>query len=477
MSSTAAYRDFDYERRFGDVKRLEKAVTHFSQAVGRGMIAMKEIASSFEAVGGVLAEMTSANSVATQYMESKVLSPENRSSSTEQHAFAATPSTTSPAAACLPGWDSVSMLGASVAPGSHIDDDAAAQMHRLTVLFAEEARRLNEGQPFLLYNTGVHRDVVNRLLPIVEHLKAADAVAKKRDEALAKYQKYKSLVEKREQHYAKKGKAFVDHDGYKKAAEKRDEAWKAYAAARGKFYDAYRLLMEVHGHAVAHIVHRYLTLNGGYLRELLSAIESVLPTMEQIYPTNIEFGSQAPSILSAVALLNHNAPGATAPGKEGNSAEKEPHVSGAIAEEGKNGDVQRLNSGGLDAYDMKQWEQLPELQSDGEKAKSLPTPLPGAVEEAGGVVEEEVGDSHRESGVFASVATASAKRANSQSQEVAMGAHDVKGLDEIVTRSTLDSIRLPREHVPASELGPRGSEYEGGSGQKKGNTVYKDPHA
>ncbi|KEG08285.1 hypothetical protein DQ04_07531040 [Trypanosoma grayi] len=411
MSTAPEYRDFDYERRFADVQRLEKAVHHFDQAVGRGMVAMKEIASAFEAVGAVLAEMTSANAAATQHMVSTVPTATTTGAGLDGTGQLS-PSDAGASLTAMAAWESASMAGASVAPTAFVDDETAAQVHQLTVFFAGEARRLNEGQPFLLYNTGVHRDVVNRLLPVVEHLRAIDVVAKKRDEALARYQKHKALVEKKELQYAKKGKAFVDHAGYRKSAEKRDESWRAYVAVRAKFYEAYRLLMEVHGHTTAHIVHRYLTLNGDYLRELLCAVERVLPAMENIYPTNGEFGSLAPSILTAVSGPCRGPPTVPPPGERHNNYK-----------EGRD------NSGGNEIC------HLPVVRDDAgfaepclrrpgvEREARGRVPLPGAVEEG-------AGDGGRKFEFISSVETAPAARENPGRAPAAAGAFEDK--DEVV---------------------------------------------
>ncbi|KAH9584304.1 hypothetical protein LSM04_008756 [Trypanosoma melophagium] len=517
MSASAAYRDFDYERRFSDVKRLEKAVEHFNQAVMRGMVAMKEIASAFEAVGGVLSEMTSANSAATYHIPPTEENPGvgvGKGDVTSFSPFTATAPNdntsnitttsvvaTNTAATSAP-WESASMVGSTnLSPIGQVNDDTAAQMHRLTVLFASEARRLNEGQPFLLYNTGVHRDVVNRLLPVVEHLKAVDVIAKKCDEALSKYQKCKTIVEKKERQYAKKGKPFVDQGSYRKYVEKRDGSWKTYVEVRSKFYNSYRLLMEVHGNAVAHIIHRYLNLNGGYLRELLFALERVLPAMESIYPTNAEFGSQAQSILTVVAPMKEGDKTVIASqvNKEETKKEVNKDIGNLSIDKGNVEDdkeVQSIHSHTENGLDVERPESYTETCDENVTRATLEMRLPGAAENTNFLwnsVSDQVGP-----GVFSSVDTAPAgigegrglyflpsalpegREAEARDEGLREmkyhddGNHDSGGKRVAARKATTPPPQQRQEEGPQKEKG--GDESQGGESQRA-QAIYADPLA
>ncbi|KAK7199334.1 hypothetical protein NESM_000906100 [Novymonas esmeraldas] len=300
-ANLTAYRDYEFERRVQDMRRLQSAVDHFDHAVTQGMVAMKEIASAYEAVGQAFTELTLTNNnpvpgsgevgepspypseADVQYMTRQAAeggrnTPESRRSVGTAQDYAG-----------------------SIAD-TRMPDEANSQVRRLAKVFAEEVRRINEGPPFQSYNAGIHRDVITRLRPVSEHLKSISEHRQRRTEALERYNKYKADVEKVEKQYTKKGKPFCDSKSHKKFTEKRDEAWKEYLKRRDKFNSTFSMLMEVNDHAAAQIIHRYLALNHEYLRQLVSSMERVLPAMEEVYPLNNEYSSiQNTMILDAVA--------------------------------------------------------------------------------------------------------------------------------------------------------------------------------
>ncbi|CAD2217076.1 hypothetical protein AGDE_09986 [Angomonas deanei] len=284
-SNPSDHRDYEFERRASDMKRLGSALEHFDSAVMRGMIAMKEIASAYEAVGQAFTEMTIGN------VETSVDSyvPESHAANTT----------------AMENEDSGHLandVGAVSATSTKLPEETTSQIRRLARMFAEEARKMNEGQPFQTFNTGVHHDVITRLRPVTEHLKAVDIIRRDRTATLNRYNKYKSQVERVEKKYAKKGKPFCDSKSHKKYAAKRDETWKEYQAKKEKFNDSFSFLMEVNDHAAASIIYRYLSLNNEYLRQLGESISRVLPAMEEAYPLNSEYSSiQNTLLVEAVA--------------------------------------------------------------------------------------------------------------------------------------------------------------------------------
>ncbi|KAI5690111.1 hypothetical protein MNV84_00968 [Leishmania braziliensis] len=284
-----AYRDYEFERRVNDVRRLQSALNHFDNAVTQGMVAMKEIASAYEAVGQAFTELTlTNNNPVPDPNGAEELSPYPTEADVQ---YMSQPNTSVVAAD----------YAASVA-STRMPDEANSQVRRLAKIFADEARRINEGPPFQSYNTGIHRDVITRLLPVSEHLKSIGEYRHKRTEALERYNKYKAEVEKVEKQCTKKGKPFCDNKSHKKYAEKRDEAWREYIKRRDKFNSIFGMLMEVNDHAAAQIIHRYLTLNHEYLQQLVASMDRVLPAMAEVYPLNSEYNSvQNTLILEAVA--------------------------------------------------------------------------------------------------------------------------------------------------------------------------------
>ncbi|CAG9569384.1 hypothetical protein LMJF_08_0870 [Leishmania major strain Friedlin] len=288
-ASMTAFRDYDFERRVNDMRRLQNAVDHFDHAVRQGMMAMKEIASAYEAVGQAFTELTLTNN-------NPVPGPGEAEEPNPYPTEADVQYMSQPNAGAA-----AADYAASVA-STRMPDEANSQVRRLAKTFAEEARRINEGPPFQSYNAGIHRDVHNRLLPVLEHLKSINEYRHKHIEALERYNKYKAEVEKVEKHYTKKGKPFCDSKGHKKYTEKRDEAWKEYITRRDKFNKTFGMLMEVNDHAAAQIIHRYLVLNHEYLQQLVASMDRVLPAMAEVYPLNNEYNSlQNTLILEAVA--------------------------------------------------------------------------------------------------------------------------------------------------------------------------------
>ncbi|CAC9451719.1 hypothetical protein conserved [Leishmania donovani] len=288
-TNMTAYRDYDFERRVNDMRRLQHAVDHFDHAVRQGMMAMKEIASAYEAVGQAFTELTLTNN-------NPVPGPGEAEEPNPYPTEADVQYMSQPNAGAA-----TADYAASVA-STRMPDEANSQVRRLAKTFAEEARRINEGAPYQSYNAGIHRDVHNRLLPVLEHLKSINEYRHKRIEALERYNKYKAEVEKVEKHYTKKGKPFCDSKDHKKYTEKRDEAWKEYIKRRDKFNKTFGMLMEVNDHAAAQIIHRYLVLNHEYLQQLVASMDRVLPAMAEVYPLNNEYNSlQNTLILEAVA--------------------------------------------------------------------------------------------------------------------------------------------------------------------------------
>lgn len=310
-SNMTAYRDYDSTRRANDIRRLQRAISHFDDAVTQGMVAMKEIASAFEAVGQSFTELTLGSS--SVYAPSAEVNPMPTEADMQQlETFdedAGQPhphSTTTPGRAQADGGNPNQSrrsgdYAASVAT-TRLTDETNSQVRRLARLFAEEARRMNEGAPFQAFNTGMHRDVVTRLRPVSEHLKSVNESNRSQDEALGRYNRYKAEVEKIERQYAKRGKPFCNSKSHKKYSDKRDEAWKEYLKKREKFNGTYAMLMEVNDHAAAQTIHRYLVLNNEYLRQMVESINRILPAMEEVYPLNSEYNSiQNQLIVEAVA--------------------------------------------------------------------------------------------------------------------------------------------------------------------------------
>lgn len=315
-----AYRDYDFDRRTTDMRRLAHALSHFDHAITTGMVAMKDIASSFEAIGQAFTELTlgtvntydagTAGSEPNPYPTAdEDLSAYNNTSAVHYDA-----NNTSGGGGGTDGSspmrarsdDNVNNASganyAASAASTRLTDETNGQVRRLARLFAEETRRMNSGQPFQSYNAGMHRDVVTRLRPVSEHLNAVEEYRQKRTEALDKYNKLKAEVEKIEKQCTKKGKPFCDSKSHKKVAEKRDLAWSEYSRHREKFNESFALLMEVNDHAAAQIIHRYLALNDEYLRQLVQSIRRILPAMAEAYPLNQEYTSaQNQMILEAVA--------------------------------------------------------------------------------------------------------------------------------------------------------------------------------
>jgi hypothetical protein len=286
-NNMTAYRDYEYERRANDMRRLQHAVDHFDHAVTQGMVAMKEIASAYEAVGQAFTELTLTNN-------NPVPGPDG--------AEEPNPYPTEADVQYMAQHSASAPEYAGSVTSTRMPDEANSQVRRLAKIFAEEARRINEGQPFQSYNAGIHRDVITRLRPVTEHLKGMEGYRRDRTEALNKYNRYKAEVEKVEKQYSKKGKPFCDSKTHKKFTEKRDEAWKEYVKRRDKFNDTFSLLMEVNDHAAAQIIHRYLALNHEYLQQLVGSMDRVLPAMAEVYPLNSEYNSiQNALLVEAVA--------------------------------------------------------------------------------------------------------------------------------------------------------------------------------
>ncbi|KAG5510817.1 hypothetical protein JKF63_07889 [Porcisia hertigi] len=291
-ANMTAHRDYEFERRVNDMRRLQCAVDHFDRAVMQGMVAMKEIASAYEAVGQAFTELTLANN-------NPVPGPE----ATEEPSPYPTEADVqfmSQQAAATAGAAMADYTGSVTS--TRMPDEANSQVRRLAKTFAEEARRINEGQPFQSYNAGIHRDVITRLLPVSDYLKTICEYRHKCTEALGRYNKSKAEVEKVERRYTKKGKPFCDSKTHKRCTQKRDEAWKEYVKRRDKFNNIFGMLMEVNDHAAAQIIHRYLTLNHEYLQQLVASMDRVLPAIAEVYPLNNEYNSlQNTLILEAVA--------------------------------------------------------------------------------------------------------------------------------------------------------------------------------
>ncbi|GET86199.1 hypothetical protein, unknown function [Leishmania tarentolae] len=283
-----AYRDYDFERRVNDMRRLQSAISHFDHAVTQGMVAMKEIASAYEAVGQAFTELTLTNNNPVPGPgEDDELNPYPTEADVQYM---------SQSAAALAADYAGSITS------TRMPDEANSQVRRLAKTFAEEARRINEGPPFQSYNAGIHRDVTNLLLPVLEYLKSIGEDRHKHAEALERYNRYKAEVEKIEKQHTKKGKPFCDSKDHRKYTKKRDEAWKEYIKQRDKFNNTFGMLMEVNDHAAAQIIHRYLVLNHDYLQQLVASMDRVLPAMEEVYPLNSEYNSlQNTLILEAVA--------------------------------------------------------------------------------------------------------------------------------------------------------------------------------
>lgn len=291
-ANMTAYRDYEFERRANDMRRLQHAVDHFDHAVTQGMVAMKEIASAYEAVGQAFTELTLNNN-------NPVPGPDGAE---EPNPY---PTEADVQYMAQHGGSAPEYAG-SVA-STRMPDEANSQVRRLAKIFAEEVRRINEGQPFQTYNAGIHRDVITRLRPVSEHLKGVETYRRERTEALNKYNRYKAEVEKVEKQYTKKGKPFCDSKTHKKFTEKRDEAWKEYIKRRDKFNNTFSLLMEVNDHAAAQIIHRYLALNHEYLQQLVGSMDRVLPAMAEVYPLNSEYNSIQNSLL-VEAVANAKTP-------------------------------------------------------------------------------------------------------------------------------------------------------------------------
>lgn len=286
-SNMTAYRDYEFERRANDMRRLQHAVDHFDLAVTQGMVAMKQIASAYEAVGQAFTELTLNNN-------NPVPGPNGAD---EPNPYP----TEADVQYMAQHQGSAPEYAGSVA-STRMPDEANSQVRRLAKVFAEEVRRINEGQPFQTYNAGIHRDVITRLRPVSEHLKGVETYRRDRTEALHKYNRYKAEVEKVEKQYTKKGKPFCDSKSHKKLTEKRDESWKEYVKRRDKFNDTFSMLMEVNDHAAAQIIHRYLALNHEYLQQLVGSMDRVLPAMAEVYPLNSEYNSiQNSMLVEAVA--------------------------------------------------------------------------------------------------------------------------------------------------------------------------------
>ncbi|KPI83716.1 hypothetical protein ABL78_7236 [Leptomonas seymouri] len=291
-ANLTAYRDYAFERRANDMRRLHHAVTHLDQAVTQGMVAMKEIASAYEAVGQAFTELTLNNN-------NPVPGPDG--------AEEPNPFPTEADVQYMAQQLAVAPEYAGSVASTRMPDEANSQVRRLAKIFAEEVRRINEGQPFQIYNAGIHRDVITRLRPVTEHLKGVEGYSRDRTDALNKYNRYKAEVERVEKQYTKKGKPFCDSKSHKKFTVKRDEAWKEYVKRRDKFNDTFSMLMEVNDHAAAQIIHRYLTLNYEYLQQLLGSMERVLPAMAEVYPLNSEYNSIQNTLLIE-AVANAKAP-------------------------------------------------------------------------------------------------------------------------------------------------------------------------
>lgn len=294
-SGVNAHRDYDFDRRVADVRRLHDAIEHFSEAVTHGMVAMKKVASAFEAVGQAFTEITIGNNN-TGYADDipNPFPTEADMENLEQF------SQQSPG---VNNQDRQGSMGSSVysnnASGVYaasetstaLTGETTSQVRHLARLFANEARLVNEGAPFTSYNTGIHRDVITRLRPVEEHVKGMSVYKRERNEALSRYNKYKAEVEKVEKSYAKKGKPFTNSKSYRKYSVKRDEAWKDYVKAREKFNSTFDLLMEVNDHTAAQIIHRYLVLNEEYLKQLTQSIGRVIPKLAEAYPLNNEYST------------------------------------------------------------------------------------------------------------------------------------------------------------------------------------------
>lgn len=272
LSGAGSSRDYDHDRRVQDLERLNGAVSHFETAVRNGMIAMKEIASAYEHVGRSFEELTLRNTYRQQAEGEEGQGGEGDAE------------------------------GAPAEDTTELSEETNKKVRALARLFATESRKMNEGQPFQTFNAGIHRDVITRLLPVKEHLKAVSACEKQRSQALAKYNKYKAQTTKIEKKYSKKGKPFCDSKSHKKFSEKRDAAWADFEVKRARFNKTFAMLMEVNDHASAQIIHHYLALNHEYLRQLEEGIDTVLPGMSAVYPLNNEYNSiQNSMIVEAVA--------------------------------------------------------------------------------------------------------------------------------------------------------------------------------
>ncbi|KAG5485796.1 hypothetical protein LSCM1_07209 [Leishmania martiniquensis] len=298
-----AYRDYEFDRRVNDVRRLQSALTHFDRAVTQGMVAMKEVASAFEAVGQAFTELTlTNNNPVPEAGDVEELNAYPTEADVQYMSQQAATSRSHSASESLRNVGAAAVEYAGSVASTRMPDEANSQVRRLAKLFAEEARRINEGPPFQSYNAGIHRDVVTRLLPVSEHLKCIGEYRHKRTEALERYNKYKAEVEKVERRYTRKGKPFCDSKSHRKYTQKRDEAWREYTKRRDKFNNTFSLLMEVNDHAAAQIIHRYLSLNHEYLQQLVTSMDRVLPAMAEVYPLNTEYNSlQNTLILEAVA--------------------------------------------------------------------------------------------------------------------------------------------------------------------------------
>ena len=341
-SNLTAYRDYEFERRANDMRRLQHAVDHFDQAVTQGMVAMKEIASAYEAVGQAFTELTLNNN-------NPVPGPDG--------AEEPNPYPTEADVQYMAQHPTGAPEYAGSVTSTRMPDEANSQVRRLAKIFAEEVRRINEGQPFQTYNAGIHRDVITRLRPVTEHLKGVEGYRRDRTEALNKYNRYKAEVEKVEKLYTKKGKPFCDSKTHKKYVEKRDEAWKKYLKRRDKFNDTFSLLMEVNDHAAAQIIHRYLALNHEYLQQLVGSMDRVLPAMAEVYPLNSEYNSIQNSLL-VEAVANAKTPFA-----DHAKVMQEKKAVAQVAEPVPNG----VGEGDEDEEDELQESSLTVLSSDGAK--------------------------------------------------------------------------------------------------------------
>lgn len=185
---------------------------------------------------------------------------------------------------------------------TQLHEETNRKVRELARIFAEEARRVNEGSPFQAFNTGIHRDVLTRLRPVTEQLASVQKRRRELTEALTQYNQLKAVVEKVERDCARKGKAFVESKRHRKACEKRKVAMEQYQVLRGKFNETYEWLMEMNDHAAAQIIHRYLFLNHEYLVQLNRSITRILPAIQEVYPLNYDYSSiQNSFIVDAIA--------------------------------------------------------------------------------------------------------------------------------------------------------------------------------